>query len=293
MPSDQLILHLPFASLYLPPTFHFRQAYSSFLIETVSFTLNPSIQQHRSDIGMSSSSTPSLLSEYPSRRVRRNPSMLALNQHSRNALSRMLKHRTYKEELQAYYERQSEGLPFIPNYLVNTVYAQLVKQQWLIYTKICSPNKLVAKSTHAESAVSTPSPSPSPPPPPPLPAARLHRSYTTLDLSQPLQQEDEDMNHVNMIIESLINDGAPSSTMSANLRKTPSAQEFEDLQNLVNADSFKLSLVMQDLRLPSAWDLKAKGENIDISRDHMQLTYRGKRHKLCVCVSTAFVEPTR
>ncbi|CAO0797610.1 unnamed protein product [Mucor circinelloides] len=223
---------------------------------------------------MSSSSTPSLLSEYPSRRVRRNPSMLALNQHSRNALSRMLKHRTYKEELQAYYERQSEGLPFIPNYLVNTVYAQLVKQQWLIYTKICSPNKLVAKSTHAESAVSTPSPSPSPPPPPPLPAARLHRSYTTLDLSQPLQQEDEDMNHVNMIIESLINDGAPSSTMSANLRKTPSAQEFEDLQNLVNADSFKLSLVMQDLRLPSAWDLKAKGENIDISRDHMQLTYR-------------------
>lgn len=237
---------------------------------------------------MSSSSTPSLLSEYPSRRVRRNPSMLALNQHSRNALSRMLKHRTYKEELQAYYERQSEGLPFIPNYLVNTVYAQLVKQQWLIYTKICSPNKLVAKSTHAESAVSiqlgsTPSPSP-PPPPPPLPAARLHRSYTTLDLSQPLQQEDQDMDHVNMIIESLINDGASSSTMSANLRKTPSAQEFEDLQNLVNADSFKLSLVMQDLRLPSAWDLKAKGENIDISRDHMQLTYRGKRHKLCVCV---------
>ncbi|CAO3653548.1 unnamed protein product [Mucor fragilis] len=233
---------------------------------------------------MSSFSTPSLLSEYPSRRVRRNPSMLALNQHSRNALSRMLKHRTYKEELQAYYERQSEGLPSIPNYLANTVYAELVKQQWLIYTKICSPSKLVAKPAHAESAIGSLHAASSPPPPrPPLPPARLHRMYTTLDLSQqvmlPDDDDDEDMDHVNMIIESLINDGASGSssatTMNATLRKTPSAQEFQDLQNLVNGDSFKLSLVMQDLRLPSAWDLKAKGENIDISGDHMQLTYRG------------------
>ncbi|KAK4514601.1 U4/U6-U5 snRNP complex subunit prp31 [Mucor velutinosus] len=233
---------------------------------------------------MSSSSTPSLLSEYPSRRVRRNPSMLALNQHSRNALSRMLKHRTYKEELQAFYERQSEGMPSIPNYLMNTVYAELVKQQWLIYTKICNPNKLVAKSTHAESDSSSHQSSSSalpPPPRPPLPPTRLHRTYTTLDLSQQVaspDDDDEDMDHVNMIIESLISDGvsaSSSATMNANLKKTPSAQEFQDLQNLINGDSFKLSLVMQDLRLPSAWDLKAKGENIDISRDYMQLTYRG------------------
>ncbi|KAL9550606.1 hypothetical protein MBANPS3_004648 [Mucor bainieri] len=241
---------------------------------------------------MSSSSTPSLLSEYPSRRVRRNPSMLALNQHSRNALSRMLKHRTYKEELQDYYERQSEGMPAIPNYLVNTVYAELVKQQWLIYTRICHPSKLAAKATLAEAAIHSSgissSSSSSYSARPPLPATRLlHRGYATLDVSHRLivpddddddDDDDQDMDHVNMIIESLINDGvanSSSSAVNANVKQTPSAQEFQDLQNLINGDSFKLSLVMQDLRLPSAWDLRAKGEHIDISRDHMQLTYRG------------------
>lgn len=219
---------------------------------------------------MASSSSPSLLSEYPSRRGRRNP--LAFNQHSRNALSRMLKHRTFKEELQAFYERQSEGLPSIPNYLLNTVYAELVKQQWLIFTKICSPNKLVMKSATAESSNKFTSPLPF--------ANRLHRSYGEVDLLQQQQSqvEDEEMSHVSMIIDSMINDSNSASNASdAQSKKIPSIKEFEDLQALLTGDSFKLSLVMQDLRLPSAWDMKAKGEHIDISRDNMQLTYRGER----------------
>ncbi|CEP11678.1 hypothetical protein [Parasitella parasitica] len=188
----------------------------------------------------------------------------------------MLKHRTYKEELQAFYERQSEGLPSIPNYLTNTVYAELVKQQWIIYTKICSPHKLTVKTTTTESNGSSSSSGSSinllldPP--------RLQRSYSTVDLAQQLylHEDDEEINHTNMIIDSMINDIHPAPTTEITQdRKLPSIKEFEDLQKLLNGNSFRLSLVMQDLRLPSAWDLKAKGEHIDISRDNMQLTYRG------------------
>ncbi|KAI8637255.1 hypothetical protein BD408DRAFT_424854 [Parasitella parasitica] len=255
---------------------------------------------------MSSIPSSSLSNENPARRIRRNPSMLALNQHSRNALSRMLKHRTYKEELQAFYERQSEGLSSIPNYLKNTVYAELVKQQWMIYTMICSPHKLSAKTATIESngrnsnnnngnssnnsssssnssssgrssssSSSNSSGSSSSSVNLLLDPPRLHRSYSTVDLSQQsyLHEDDEQVNHTNMIIDSMINDIHPAPIAQG--RRLPSIKEFEDLQKLLNGDSFKLSLVMQDLRPPSAWDLKAKGEHIDISSDNMQLTYRG------------------
>ncbi|KAI8369692.1 CTLH/CRA C-terminal to lish motif domain-containing protein [Blakeslea trispora] len=152
----------------------------------------------------------SILSQ-PSPLLRNRRTMIVLNQHSRNTLSRMFKHKTFKEEILAFYARQSEGLPIIPNYLRSTVYAELVSQQYQIYTKICqTTDKKDKKECVYEST-----------------------------------------------------------------RKIPSSQEYDALQALLTSDSFKLSLAMQDLRLPTAWDIRAKGNFIDISLDHMQLTYRG------------------
>jgi hypothetical protein len=167
--------------------------------------------------------------------------MLALNQQSRNALSRMLKHKTFKDELYAFYQRQSEGLPVIPTYLSNTVYAQLVKQQYLIFTKI---------STKQSSS----------------------NSKSNKDLGLFQRKEDQDL-------EAVFNEAFAANQPNDAALKLPSPQQYDALHNLLMGDSFKMALAMQDLRLPTAWDIEAKGEHIDISLDHMQLTYRGIKQK--------------
>ncbi|KAI7906608.1 concanavalin A-like lectin/glucanase domain-containing protein [Cokeromyces recurvatus] len=58
-------------------------------------------------------------------------------------------------------------------------------------------------------------------------------------------------------------------------KRIPTSNEYDTLQACLSNDSFKMTLALQDLRLPTAWDIKAKGEYIDISLDHMQLTYKG------------------
>ncbi|KAI8365430.1 concanavalin A-like lectin/glucanase domain-containing protein [Choanephora cucurbitarum] len=158
-----------------------------------------------------------LLSQ-PSPRLRNRRTMMALNQQSRHALSRIFKHKTFKDEILAFYARQSEGLPIIPDYLRNTVYAELVQQQYQIYIKICPSTVIVADK----------------------------------------KEKKEEMCLYDLPI-----------------KKIPSPQEYDALQTLLTSDSFKLTLAMQDLRLPTAWDIRAKGNHIDISLDHMQLTYKG------------------
>lgn len=183
-------------------------------------------------------SSPSLVSGFSPRiRHRRpTPSMLALNQQSRNALSRMLKHRTFKDELYAFYQRQAEGLPVIPTYLSNTMYAQLVKQQYLIFTKI---------------------------------ATKQPANSEDVNLFQS-KDPDEDLGIV-------FNGTASANQPKHTTAKVPSPQQYDALHSLLMGDSFKLALTMQDLRLPTEWDIKSKGEHIDISLDHMQLTYRGTK----------------
>ncbi|KAI8993611.1 hypothetical protein BDB01DRAFT_776897, partial [Pilobolus umbonatus] len=60
-------------------------------------------------------------------------------------------------------------------------------------------------------------------------------------------------------------------------RKIPSDTEYAILETLMLHNSYNLSLATQDLRLPSAWDVKSKNEIVDVSVDCMQLTYKGSR----------------
>ncbi|KAI9480498.1 MAG: concanavalin A-like lectin/glucanase domain-containing protein [Benjaminiella poitrasii] len=122
---------------------------------------------------------------------------------SLHALSRMFKQRTFKDELLAFYARQSEGQSPIPSYLSISIYAQLVQRQQ--------------------------------------------------DIFQTIKQLD---------------DTHPT-------KRIPSSKEYEALQIYLTNNSFQMALALHDLRLPSAWDVKAKGEFIDMSLDHLQLTYRG------------------
>lgn len=55
----------------------------------------------------------------------------------------------------------------------------------------------------------------------------------------------------------------------------PTTLEVESLNATLSKDSIKVSLALLDLRLPTCWDIKAKGEHIDISPDRLQLTYTG------------------
>lgn len=180
-------------------------------------------------------STPPLLSDFSPRiRGRQNqPSMLALSQQSRTALSRMLKRRTLKEEVLAFYARQSDGLPFIPSYLSNSLYAHLVKQQLILFNK-----RIVRKEPTSTTAVQS--------------------NWNVFG-------EDDQ-------VDFSLHDYAGN----ANADKRLSVQEAKVLETLLSQDHFNLTLAVQDLRLPSAWDMRAKGENVELSPDRMQLTYRGK-----------------
>lgn len=185
-------------------------------------------------------SSPPLLSEYAPYTPRRSRpsqhSVLALNHLSRHALSRMLKRRTLKEEILSFYARQNEGLPNIPSYLANTVYAHLVKQQSSLFKK-----RLTRKPPTNEKA-----------------KIRVHHNLN-------IQGDDERM-ELTFQEYSLYNSAE---------KKIP-GQEYTALEALLTQDHYNLTLAVQDLRLPTAWDVKAKGDHVEISSDHMQLTYTGK-----------------
>ncbi|KAG2231088.1 hypothetical protein INT48_003457, partial [Thamnidium elegans] len=68
-------------------------------------------------------------------------------------------------------------------------------------------------------------------------------------------------------------------SISSTRKKTPSAKEYSVLSALVNQSNYNLSLAIQDLRLPTAWDVRARHELIEASPDNMQLTYTGKKKK--------------
>jgi hypothetical protein len=142
--------------------------------------------------------------------------------------------RTIKEELTGFYTRQAEGLPFIPAYLKNTVYAQLVQQQFEIYKEHCDPSKLTKRS----------------------------------ESSWKNGMDDVEITMNGIVL-----------TSPSDYGSKPSAQEVDSLHSALFNDSLKISLALQDLRLPTCWDIKAKGEHIDISQDHLQLTYTGNMKK--------------
>lgn len=203
-------------------------------------------------------SSPSLLSEFSPRIRNRqsSASLLALNQQSRNVLSRMLKRRTLKDEILSFYARQSEGIPEVPSYLSNTMYAHLVEQQEILFKKRLS-NIDQFRKTLAEPT-----------------EAMMKRVQQIL-----IQQMEDDR------MELTFNDH--HHTLSSTDKKLPSTQEYAVLETLLTRDHFNLALAIQDLRLPTAWDVKARGEHVDISPDHLQLTYTGKKFRAEInCVAS-------
>lgn len=191
-------------------------------------------------------STPPLLSDFSPRiRSRQNqPSMLALSHQSRSALSRMLKRRTLKEEVLAFYARQSDGLPLIPSYLTHSLYAHLVKQQYILF------NKRIARKE---------------------PAASMTTPLQVFATAAAAVEEDQ--------LDFSLHDYAAGNANGGG-EKRLSVQEAKALEALLSQDQFNLTLAVQDLRLPSAWDMRAKGDNVELSPDRMQLTYRGKKKRI-------------
>lgn len=170
-------------------------------------------------------------------RSRNNATLYALNYQSQNALGRILRNKSIREEINAFYSRQLDGMPPIPNYLANSVYSQLVEKQHLIFTQIRDPDR---------------------------------SNKNEQDSVQEDEEEEDDW-------ESLLVTGSLFKLSPDLTKATPSAKEFEAFQSLLTTDLFKMQLMTQDLRLPTEWDTAAKGENIDISINRLQLTYKGKK----------------
>lgn len=170
-------------------------------------------------------------------------SLLALSSHSRNT-QRWSKHKTLKEEILAFYARQSEGIPHIPSYLVDTVYTRLIKQQLQLF------NKRIEFKADVRTG----------------PTIAANRNLQPV-LRQHLVDERIDMSFYEHI---------PTLNSSATGKKVPTAKEYAALGALLNRDNHNFILAIQDLRLPSAWDVRPKCDYIDVNSDNLELTYTGK-----------------
>lgn len=182
-----------------------------------------------------------LYSEYSSRSRNRSINHLLPMNSGYSAVSRMLKQRARKEEISAFYARQSEGLPHIPSYLSNSVYAHLVQEQFDLFNKINESEQ----DTNIEP--------------------------TVIELRRRLILQNLDDRRAIPSYERL--------SVSNTRKRVPSTKEQNALTELVNRSSYNRCLAMQDLRLPTAWDVRARHEFIEASPDNMQLTYTGKKIK--------------
>ncbi|KAG1359830.1 hypothetical protein G6F62_000538 [Rhizopus arrhizus] len=230
----------------------------------------------------------SISSEVPSRRHAQ--SVAGFHQRHRNVFSKVLKPKTLREEIQAFYARQVEGIPYIPSYLQNTVYAQLLEQQSLLFKKI--PHvKLTAKSEKTVEA----------------PAQKVKWRFVfkadgTVETIPIVSQEEYNTEHfalrrsnefygsisaLNNNSNNNNNNNSSSSSSSINIssnsssnnnsplsKAMPSQKEYAALETLLQ-ENFNYSLASQDLRLPTSWNPKTRGDNIELGRNCLQLTYQG------------------
>ncbi|KAI8095188.1 hypothetical protein BDF21DRAFT_447511 [Thamnidium elegans] len=176
--------------------------------------------------------SPLFSSEYSPRPRNRplNSSLLPMNSGSYSTISRMIKQRNQKEEISIFYARQCEGLPHIPKYLSNSIYAHLVREQFNLFNKINESEQDTATELTC------------------------------------IEKQKKKNHHI--IDDRLAVPFYERLSISSTRKKTPSAKEYSVLSALVNQ-------TIQDLRLPTAWDVRARHELIEASPDNMQLTYTG------------------
>lgn len=184
-------------------------------------------------------------------RALENP-LRGLNPASRtNSTQRWSSQKTFKDEILSFYARQSEGIPYIPDYLANTVYARLVHKQHTLFNKK-NDYKYKARAEPVE----------------PTQVTRKNMSHS---LRQQLIDERIELSFYEHISTSSNNNGG---------KKVPTVQEYAALSALLNRDSYDFTLVIQDLRLPSAWDVRPKCDFIEVNSDHLELTYTGKYYEI-------------
>lgn len=229
----------------------------------------------------------SISSEVPSRRHAQ--SVAGFHQRHRNVFSKVLKPKTLREEIQAFYARQVEGIPYIPSYLQNTVYAQLLEQQSLLFKKIphvkltAKPEKTVEAPAQkvkwrfvfkADGTVET------------IPIVSqeeyntehfaLRRSNEFYGSISALNNNSNNNNNNSSSSSSSINISSSSSNSSPLSKAMPSQKEYAALETLLQ-ENFNYSLASQDLRLPTSWNPKTRGDNIELGRSCLQLTYQGNK----------------
>lgn len=155
-----------------------------------------------------------------------------LSSRTLQAYNRLSKYRTLKEEIAGFYARQCEGMPFIPTYLTNSMYAHLLQEQYSLFQKSHQTQKA-----------------------------------PTVERKKTLALEEK--------LEIPLYERLPLS--SSHGKKVPSSKEYMALSDLLTQNNYNLSLAMQDLRLPTAWEVRGKDEYIEASADRLELTYTGKK----------------
>ncbi|EIE90354.1 hypothetical protein RO3G_15065 [Rhizopus delemar RA 99-880] len=202
----------------------------------------------------------SISSEVPSRRHAQ--SVAGFHQRHRNVFSKVLKPKTLREEIQAFYARQVEGIPYIPSYLQNTVYAQLLEQQSLLFKKI--PHvKLTAKPEKTVEA----------------PAQKVKWRFVfkadgTVETIPIVSQEEYNTEHFALRRSNEFYGSISALNNNSNNNNNNSSSSSSSI-NISSSSSNSSPLTSQDLRLPTSWNPKTRGDNIELGRSCLQLTYQG------------------
>ncbi|KAI7893566.1 concanavalin A-like lectin/glucanase domain-containing protein [Mucor mucedo] len=195
-------------------------------------------------------SSPFFLGDFASQSRNRalGPSLRGLSTAARNNNpQRWSSQKTIKEEILLFYARQSEGIPHIPDYLTNTVYDRLVKKQYVLFNKK-NDYKYEARKDLVE------------------PTNVAHKNMPLNSLRQHSLDERSGMSFY---------EHTPTSSNNNAGKKVPTVQEYAALSALLNRNSYDFNLLIQDLRLPSAWDVRPKCDFIGVNSDNLELTYTG------------------
>ncbi|KAL0095917.1 hypothetical protein J3Q64DRAFT_1843534 [Phycomyces blakesleeanus] len=185
--------------------------------------------------------------------------------------------KTSQELLENFMERYANGLPSYPSYLKGTVYEQLIQEQYMIYCEKRSGNQEETRSHSQQQTNSLPKavahycrPTILPPPPPPPPPPPHSQAQNEQQIMQQLRYQNLRIHHQQIhYYQQQRQQPPPPPTPSIQPLRTPTTVS-QPAQ-----DSLTERLIANDLHLPSAWNPDERGEFVEMSEDHLQLSYEG------------------
>ncbi|KAI8979333.1 concanavalin A-like lectin/glucanase domain-containing protein [Mycotypha africana] len=147
-------------------------------------------------------------------------------------------HKALKEHLFEFYARYSEDPLFIPSYLMDTAFAQLLQKQYHIYTSardlVDLPESTVSKTNNIWKPV----------------CGRNSNGKYDEQTTTKAEQGKKD-------------------------RYAPSHSQYEALKKFVLDNPSTIALIKQDFRLPTGWWREVKNKNLDISLNGLEIYCRG------------------